>query len=142
MTYLMALLGALLMVSGTSGDIGRGDSASLPCPGEVPRTRALVEKLLTEPAYETARQEVNLIGVQPAQVRLLTDATDANTCWALNAKFGGAGASGRWQWSYYNVGDKYFVVMQYAQSGNTFRAGLVPLIILDGNLNQVGGYAM
>jgi len=140
MIYLIAVLGAFLMAGETG--TGPGSGGSLPCPVEAPRTRALVVKLLTSPEYETARQQINLVGVDPSQVRLLADATDANTCGSLNAEFGGAGASGSWQWSYYNVRDRYFVVMHYVQSGNTFRAGLVPLIVLDGNLNQVGGYTM
>ena len=123
---------------------GLADSAGAQvCPVEVPETRVLVERLLTAPGHAESRAETGLTGASPGAVRLLVDATDAAVCQQINATVGSsAGASGNWRWSYYTVGGRLIVAVQYADPPTSRRVGFVPVYVYDSALNLLGAYAM
>jgi hypothetical protein len=112
------------------------------CPEEQPRTRRLVEKLLTATGHESSRQEMGLVGVSPANIRLLTDASDAAACNALHPG-GPVGTSGDWRWTFYMAGGRYFVSFHYVDPpGANQRIGFNPLLVYDANFQRIGEYAM
>jgi hypothetical protein len=118
--------------------------AALPaCPPEQPDTRDMIRRFLTSPNHEPSRQVTGLVGVSPADVRLLSDPADAAACNGLHPG-GPVGESGAWRWTFYAAGGKYFIALHYVDPpGATLqRVGFAPLFVYDASFNRIGGYAM
>jgi hypothetical protein len=113
------------------------------CPPEQPDTRDMIRKLLTSPNYEPSRQEMGLVGVSPADVRLLSDPADTAACNGLHSG-GPVGESGAWRWTFYTAGGKYFIALHYVDPPGAAlqRVGFAPLFVYDSSFNRIGGYAM
>jgi hypothetical protein len=140
MPNIVAVAAALVLAGGFARP--NIESVLPACPEEQPRTRGLVEKLLTATGHESSRQEMGLVGVSPASVRLLTEASDAAACNALHPG-GPVGTSGPWRWTFYTAGGKYFVAFHYVDApGANLRVGFKPLLVYDANFQRIGEYAM
>lgn len=136
MRKLAIVVGLLLLVE-------PGELLGQACPLEVPATRVLVERFLTRPAHEVSRQETGLTGADPGSIRLLLSGIDDFVCQQLNATVGSStGQSGQWRWSYYTVGGRLVVAMQYVNEPGIRRVGFVPIYVYDTNLRLLGAYAM
>lgn len=113
------------------------------CPAENPDTRVLVERFLTRPAHAQSRQETGVTSASPSGIRLLLNRIDRGACQTLNTAVGNStGQSGRWRWSYYTAGGRYFVAMHYVDDPGTRRVGFVGLYVYDAAGRLLGTYAM
>lgn len=132
---LLALFAGLVGAGGVTGGLGAQ------CQPETPRGRELVMALATSPGSGSRPPGVPVVAAD--QVRLLTNASDAGTCQQLFHVFMGQRrdpetAPVGWAWSYYQVGDLYYVVAHrttpaVSQSGGTLRVrlGWSPIIVVD-----------
>lgn len=133
------MLKQLLLLMLLSASPAEVKQSTCPAPDEVAHRRAMI--YLTHPGYAEDRQPLGLDGYPPAQVRVLTDATDLAMCQRLVAQFGVSGSHPNWHWSAYKIGSYYLVSWRWESTDGSMRLGLTPWIIVDENLSQYGGFA-
>jgi hypothetical protein len=112
------------------------------CPVDHPTSRAIAERFLTRATYAADRQQVGIAGYSAADLRLLTDSSDADQCARFAALLGGTGMTGEWQWSIYKVGAVYLVATHHVRSEGGYSMEMLPLVVFDANLKPVIGFGM
>jgi hypothetical protein len=113
------------------------------CPADDPKSRAMVTRFLTRPSWQADRDSIGFwTPVYPAQVRLLTDATDAIACQRIAGIVGASGSRPGWAWTAYEVNNLYFVANRSVEVNGEFRLGFSPMYIFDGNFQFVRGAAL
>jgi hypothetical protein len=111
------LLAAMLTSVGVP-PLERGTSGLNSCPAETQQAHEIAIDLATDPYYATTRASSNMPQVTAANVRLLTDATDATKCAQMfqNAQYRAVAWGGTLEHAtpvFYAAGGYYFAVMTY-----------------------------
>lgn len=115
--------------------------AQTTCPPDAPASRAWVDGYLRHSNFVAHRDSLGIHGLQPADVRLLTDTQDLSACQWMNATFGTHGSHPNWYWSAYQVGSYYVIAWRYVSTDGGISFGLTPMLIFDAQFRQVGGFA-
>ena len=77
--YIKGLL--VLLTAATAGRVPVADSAfGWACPAENPKARSIVQSFLTSSSFAEARQRFAMGSVNPANLRVLSDAQDSSVC--------------------------------------------------------------
>lgn len=112
------------------------------CPADHAENRKLVERFFTLPRYAQERTGSGVDGFDASQLQVLAEPTDDPICQRLEGMFGANGSDPKWQWAAYRVGTRILVAWRRIRPPSELWLGYTPLLVLDANLNQVGGYAM
>ena len=107
------------------------------CPADAPRARAILGRLLTHAAWDSARTEIGLANVDTATIRVLSDSTDLARCtwYGQNIELPQNAPRSA---VYYEAGGRFFVV-SYITSRYT---GYSPTLVLDSANVLLKGFLM
>lgn len=123
----------LLLLAGVSVS-----ASAQSCPVDHPRSRDLAERFLTLPGYAQDRQAVGTVGYSPGDLRVL-GAADTQVCDRIRQTIT---AQPGWEWTAYQVGNKYFVAMRRITPPGGYRLGFSPLTVLDRSFKILGAFGM
>lgn len=146
MPTIAPLLLALLLAPAQEASRSPGplavDAAPSVCPAENARARAITHRFLTSPAFAQFRTAHGMGGVDPASLRLLTDAVDGPACQKLRDMIGITPARYPRVLTYYSAGGFYFAATTWVLPPDRMWISHAPLLVFDGQLNYLDAYAM
>lgn len=112
------------------------------CPVENTQIRAMAHRFMSSPSFAESRQRLGLGALTPADLRLLTDATDAAACNVLRERVPLTPRKYPRVATYYRVGSHYLVIFtQVVPPGETYITWH-PLIVLDSSFAFRDAFAM
>lgn len=121
------------------------------CWPEVDKARSILETFITQPNWESERNDTGTDGLSTSQIQLLTDSQFSQICQDLNTKYSqtistkaGSNNDPKYDFVYYKVENFYFAVIILAPSSDPDEVvmGLSFISIYDNNLNRLTGYSL
>jgi hypothetical protein len=129
-------------VHGTGGKSNLVHAAG-DCPTGSEKEKQAVEAFLTGERWASERSELGIGQIDPSQIQTLSDPGDASVCQEIGTDvLDSESIPVRYRVAYYRAGDYYFISYSFASSEDSDESniGLLPLIILDSDLNVKQGY--